>query len=156
MNRSLFTPSFLALALLAVSAFTIGPIPATDEAAVRSVIAQMFEAFNEHDAEAITATYADGAQIFWGEGEVVTLNDRNAFIAQGRQWHEANAAMRIEAEPYTVRFLDNDTATAFITGRAFMGEQAVFTGHMFVVLQHTSSGWLIAAEHDAMLPASDG
>ena len=153
MTRSFFL--LLALIALTTSAFT--PPRTNDEEAVRAVIDQMITAFNAHDADAQAALYADGAQFFWGEGDIVTLDDRAGFLAQGRQWHAQVAALRLvpDGAP-AIRFLDDDTATAFIAGTMTEHERPVGHVHVLLVLRKAASGWQIVAEHQAMLPSSEG
>jgi uncharacterized protein (TIGR02246 family) len=87
---------------------------ATDEQAVRSVLASFDDAFNRHDAEGVSALYTDDAEFInvagmWWRGRVE--------IKQGTAWVLENIFKntQIHTDSVAVRFPTPDTAIAVIT-----------------------------------------
>lgn len=154
--RALGATAILAVAIPALGqAPGVGPQP-TNESEIRSVIADMTEAFNRHDARAATAMYAPN-------GDFVSVRGETAHGAAEAQAKLANifATRASDATLRTldvrVRFIQPEVALAHVTNElsgltAPDGQKLPAHQELSLrVFVKTEGKWLISAFHNTLV-----
>lgn len=136
--------SSLALLLFALPALATPP---DAEAEVRALALAWLDAWNAHDADAVTALFADGALMAWAGGEEAALDDRDTHLANARAFFDYAASVDARLDhSITQVAVHDDIAVVFLSGTAHMG--APMPAHVQLTMAREASGdWRILAEH---------
>jgi uncharacterized protein (TIGR02246 family) len=138
------------LALLLTAAPAVWGAGATDEAAIRELVAKYVAARGERDPKAIEALFTEDADQLVSTGE---WRHGRPDLVKGMLGSSASRPGERTIGVDTIRFLANDVALAdgpyVIAGTGSQGERRMWTSF---VVKKVSGGWRIAAIRN-MLPA---
>ncbi len=128
--------------------------PADQEAAIRSVLEEQVEAWNNADLEAFMETYVKSEDLRFSSGGTV----RRGWEDTKRRYYESypskEAMGRLEFEEFAVKPLSSQWAEVHGRYRLYReGDYGNATGLFTILMENTPDGWKILHDHTSAAPA---